>query len=67
MGTGGIIIVLLCFGGPLLPPLVGTIVGMVHDAVTMRRLREQRAVARHAPSAVPPAVGAGAAPQPFEH
>lgn len=51
MDATGIIIMLLCFVGPLVPPIVGTVVGTVYDAVTARRLRERRAAV--APVVVP--------------
>lgn len=44
MGMGGIIIVLICFMGPLAPPIIGTIVGTAYDTLTARRLRERHAV-----------------------
>ena len=43
MGTMGIIFVLFCYVGPLVPPIIGTIVGPLSDAVTSRRRRQQRA------------------------
>ncbi|MEH3067016.1 MAG: hypothetical protein PGN15_02830 [Aeromicrobium erythreum] len=48
MDATGIIIMLLCFVGPLVPPLVGAVVGAVYDAVTARRVRERRAAAAKA-------------------
>lgn len=42
MDTTGIVIMLLCFAGPLVPPLLGTVIGSLYDAVTARRLRERR-------------------------
>lgn len=44
MSATGIIIVLICFAGPLAPPLIGTVVGTIYDALTAKRLRERRAV-----------------------
>ena len=34
MSVTGIIILVVCFAGPLFPPIIGTIVGTVYDAVT---------------------------------
>ncbi|MCO7239556.1 MULTISPECIES: hypothetical protein [unclassified Aeromicrobium] len=54
MDATGIIIMLWCFVGPLVPPILGTVVGTVYDAVTARRVRERRAAAARA-RAVPSA------------
>ncbi|WP_370190255.1 hypothetical protein [Aeromicrobium sp.] len=54
MDATGITIMLLCFVGPLVPPILGTVVGTVYDAVTARRVRERRAAAARA-RAVPSA------------
>lgn len=43
MSVTGIIIMFICFAGPLVPPIIGAVVGGVYDAVTARRLRERRA------------------------
>ena len=39
MSVTGFVIVFLCFAGPVLPPLIGTVVGALWDA---RKLRLSR-------------------------
>lgn len=44
MSPIGFVIVFLCFAGPVLPPLIGTVVGTLWDARKLRRsrVRERR-------------------------
>lgn len=42
MTTTGIIILAICCAGPLVPPLIGTLVARLWSVVSARGLRERR-------------------------